>query len=77
VIFYSADIILGEHSSRKNIFIVFHPVNEPDNNNIDYFAKNLRKYYKVVDMKGKTSWPGFLVGSSLSKASDNQLIFFN
>ena len=41
MIFYSTDIVLGEQSSRKNVTIVLHPVNEPEDDIRDYFLEEL------------------------------------
>jgi hypothetical protein len=46
VIVYSADVVLGEQSSRKNITIILHPINDPDddirNSFSEEFAELLR-----------------------------------
>ncbi|MGH9986319.1 MAG: hypothetical protein ACRD8W_20445 [Nitrososphaeraceae archaeon] len=39
MIFYSTDVVLGEPSSRKNITIVFLPINEPDDDIKNSFSE--------------------------------------
>ena len=46
LIYYSTDIVLGEQSSRKNVTIVLHPVNEPEDDIRDYFLEELAELLK-------------------------------
>jgi hypothetical protein len=43
VIVYSADVVLGEQSSRKNITIVLHPINEPDDDIRNSFSEEFEE----------------------------------